>query len=274
MEIKLLSTWSKFSSESEISPNVRLVTHQREVWDAIIDPKIQVVLDTALTGDGKTLAGLLPAVRERKSLDKALFAYPTNELIRDQDRQFRLWSDRLQINSKVGQLNSSELSRLMHDEGLSKAETLRTIASDKDIVLTNPDIFTLIHRLYYDKRSANAATIAQTWLAQYRYIIFDEFHIFSAPQVANVLDGIAFIRANSTEKFPTKFLFLSATPDPLLVNAFTKAGISSKVVVGSYQHGLQDSITHRRILHEVKLKLVSSKSVFEKFFRIKKLPKV
>ncbi|NUN64620.1 type I-D CRISPR-associated helicase Cas3' [Pseudanabaena biceps] len=258
MKIKLLSTWSKFSSESEISPNVRLVTHQREVWDAIIDPKIQVVFDTALTGDGKTLAGLLPAVKEKRSLDKALFAYPTNELIRDQNRQFKLWSDRLQINPRVGQLNSSELSSLMREEGLSKAETLRTIASDKDIVLTNPDIFTLIHRLYYDRRSANAATIAQTWLAQYRYIIFDEFHIFSAPQVANVLDGIAFIRANSTEKFLTKFLFLSATPDPLLVNALTKAGISSKVVVGSYQHGLQDSITHRRILHEVQLELVSS----------------
>lgn len=256
--IKLLATWSKLSIETETAPGIRLATHQREAWDAIHNPEIQVVFDTALTGDGKTLAGLLPAVKERRSSGKALFAYPTNELIRDQARQFGEWSKKLDVAPTVGQLNSSQLSALMHEEGFDKPETLQIVASDNDIVLTNPDIFTLINRFYYDRRWGNIAKTAQKWFAQYRYIVFDEFHIFNAPQVANVLDGIAFIRANSADRYPTKFLFLSATPDKLLLNALNNAGITSKVIQGSYAHGLEQSVTHRQILHEVQLDLVAS----------------
>lgn len=258
MKIKLLSTWSEFAKETELLSGIRLATHQREVWDAIRDPEIQVVFDTALTGDGKTLAGLLPAVKERRSLGKGLFAYPTNELIRDQVRQFGEWSRKLNVAPTIGQLNGSQLSALMREEGFDKPETLQIVASDNDIVLTNPDIFTLINRFYYDRRWGNIAKTAQKWFAQYRYIVFDEFHIFNAPQVANVLDGIAFIRANSTDRYPTKFLFLSATPDKLLLKALDQAGITSKVVQGSYAHGLEQSSTHRRILSEVQLELVAS----------------
>lgn len=258
MRLKILSTWSKYSSSSELNQGFQLVTHQQDVWDAIRDPKTHVVFNTALTGDGKTLAGLLPTVKERKFLGKALFAYPTNELIRDQARQLGEWSKKLDVQLTVGQLNSSQLSTLMREEKFDKSETLQNIASDNDIVLTNPDIFTLINRFYYDRRWGNVAKTAQKWFAQYRYIIFDEFHIFNAPQIANVLDGIAFIRANSTSRYPTKFLFLSATPDKLLINALNRAGIISKEIHGSYMHGLEQSTSHRRILHEVQLELVSS----------------
>ena len=258
MKIKLLSTWSKYASEPEMTSGIKLATHQREVWDAICNPEIQVVFDTALTGDGKTLAGLLPAVKERRSLGKGLFAYPTNELIRDQVRQFGEWSRRLNVKPTVGQLNGPQLSALMREEGFDKPETLQIVASDNDIVLTNPDIFTLINRFYYDQRWGNIAKTAQKWFLQYRYLVFDEFHIFNAPQVANVLDGIAFIRANSIDNSPTQFLFLSATPDELLVKALNKAGITHKVVKGIYAHGLEESATHRRILHEVQLELVAS----------------
>ncbi|HEY9824273.1 MAG TPA: type I-D CRISPR-associated helicase Cas3' [Stenomitos sp.] len=258
MTIKLLSTWSEYASESEVSPGIKLVTHQKEVWDAICNPQIQVVFDTALTGDGKTLAGLLPALKESRALGKTLFAYPTNELIRDQGRQFGDWIQKLDVTPTVGQLNSSELSAIMREEGFDKPETLQIIASDNNIVLSNPDIFTLINRFYYDRRWGNIAKTAQKWFAQYRYIIFDEFHIFNASQITNVLDGIAFIRANSTDHYLTKFLFLSATPDKLLLNALENAGITSKVIQGSYAHGLQQSTTHRQILHEVELDLVAS----------------
>ena len=258
MQIKLLSTWSALDFGPEVISGIKLATHQQAVWDAIQNPEVQVVFNTALTGDGKTLAGLLPAVKERRLLGKGLFAYPTNELIRDQVRQFSEWSRRLNVTPTVGQLNSSHLSALMREEGFDKTETLQTVASDNDIVLTNPDIFTLINRFYYDQRWGNIAKTAQKWFAQYRYIVFDEFHIFNAPQATNVLDGIAFIRANSTDRYSTKFLFLSATPDKLLLKALNKAGIISKEVQGSYAHGLEQSTTHRRILHEVQLELVAS----------------
>jgi CRISPR-associated endonuclease/helicase Cas3 len=257
VNIKLLSTWSELVAENNSLLGIRLATHQQKVWDAIRKPDIQVVFDTALTGDGKTLAAILPAFYDRALLGKGLFAYPTNELIRDQYRQFGVWGERLNVKTTVAQLNGSQLSALMREEGFDKPETLQIFASDNEIVLTNPDMFTLINRFYYDLRWGNIAKTAQKWFIQYRYIVFDEFHIFSAPQVANVLDSIAFIKANGGT-YPTKFLFLSATPDELLVKAFRKAGINTEVVRGSYEHGLRESSTHRRILHEVLLELVAN----------------
>lgn len=258
MKLKLLSTWSAFTSEPKTISGIKLASHQQEVWEAMHDPNIQVIFNTALTGDGKTLAALLPALNGQKSLGKAIFNYPTNELIRDQARQISEWSKKLNALTQVGQLNAHKLSILMREEGFDKPETLQVIASDNDIVLTNPDIFTLINRFYYNLRWGNIAKTAQKWFAQYRYIVFDEFHIFNASQITNVLDGIAFIRANSTDRYPTKFLFLSATPDKLILNALDKAGINSKVIQGSYMHGLEKSTDYRQILHEVQLDLVSS----------------
>lgn len=252
--IKLLSAWSEKSSK--LIDDIQLVTHQAEVWEAICDPNISIVFDTALTGDGKTLAALLPALYEGKTLDKGLFAYPTNELIRDQLKQVNKWSKKLNFNPYLGELNSQILAMAIEEEKLDKIETLRTIAYDYDLILTNPDIFTLIHRLYYDKWG-NKARVAQTFLNQYRYLVFDEFHIFNAPQVTNILDGIAFSRASLGETNLNKFLFLSATPDQMLVNSLEKAGINHKIIQGKYLHGLNNSETHRRILHEVNLDLIT-----------------
>ncbi|MHC5718329.1 MAG: type I-D CRISPR-associated helicase Cas3', partial [Nostoc sp.] len=238
MKIKLLSTWSKYSQTSV--SHIQLVTHQQEVWDAI--KNYQVVFDTALTGDGKTLAALLPAFYER-GLGKGLFNYPTNELIRDQVKQIGRWKNEFNIDLQVGELTGSKLASYMSAEGFNKLETLRNVAKDNNILATNPDIFTLIHRLHYDRRGGNKARLAETWFNQYRYIVFDEFHIFNAPQIANLLDGIAFNRASLGERFAAKFLFLSATPDNFLLEVLNKAGITTKIVKGDYKHGLEISNT-------------------------------
>lgn len=254
MKIKLLSTWSKYSQISV--NNIQLVTHQKEVWDAI--KNYQVVFDTALTGDGKTLAALLPAFDKTSGLGKGLFNYPTNELIRDQGRQIGKWKNEFNIELQVGELTGSKLASYMSEEGFNKLETLRNVADDNNIVVTNPDIFTLIHRLHYDSRGGNKARLAENWFIQYRYIVFDEFHIFHAPQIANVLDGIAFNRASLGKRFAAKFLFLSATPDNVLLKVLDRAGITTKIIKGEYEHGLDKSNTHRRVLHKVDLDLVTS----------------
>ncbi|MFM6190983.1 type I-D CRISPR-associated helicase Cas3' [Planktothrix sp.] len=256
MKINLVSTWSELIKEIDSATGIKLATHQKAVWDAMRDPNIQLVFDTALTGDGKTLAGLLPAFYESQSLGKGLFAYPTNELIRDQAKQVHKWSKDLKLTIESHQLNSQTLAELIRNEGLNKIETLRTIAKDKNLVLTNPDIFTLIHRFFYNQYRGNVAQLSQIWFNYFRYVVFDEFHIFSAPQVTNVLDSIAFSRANANQKYPVKFLFLSATPDKLIYQALEKAGINPQIIIGSYQHGLLDSKTHRCILRDSELELV------------------
>ncbi|MTF38315.1 type I-D CRISPR-associated helicase Cas3' [Cyanobacterium aponinum] len=252
--IKLLSTWSEKSSQS--IGDIQLVTHQAEVWEAIKDKNISIIFDTALTGDGKTLAALLPALYERKTLDKGLFAYPTNELIRDQVKQVNKWSETFNFNPYIGELNSQNLANAVEEEKFKKIETLRNFTR-YDLILTNPDIFTLINHFYYNNKLGNIAELAETFINQYRYLVFDEFHIFNAPQITNILDVIAFSRATLGVTNLNKFLFLSATTDEILEGSLNKAEINYKTIKGKYLHGIKSSETHRRILHEVNLHIIN-----------------
>ncbi|MFM6371017.1 MAG: type I-D CRISPR-associated helicase Cas3', partial [Dolichospermum sp.] len=58
--------------------------HQLETLKALQDPNIDVVFNTAMTGDGKSLAAYLQAMTNNIS---TLAMYPTNELARDQEKQ-------------------------------------------------------------------------------------------------------------------------------------------------------------------------------------------
>ncbi len=59
-----------------------LAVHQAQTFTALRHGNAQVVVNTAMTGDGKSLAARLPTLllNDRRSL----FMYPTNELVRDQ----------------------------------------------------------------------------------------------------------------------------------------------------------------------------------------------
>lgn len=58
--------------------------HQAETLKALSDSSIDVVFNTAMTGDGKSLAAYLRAMTAKIY---TLAMYPTNELARDQERQ-------------------------------------------------------------------------------------------------------------------------------------------------------------------------------------------
>ena len=68
----------------ESSQGLKLRQHQVETYKAIHDSDVDVIFNTAMTGDGKSLAAYLPALTEDKSI---IAKYPTNELIKDQERQ-------------------------------------------------------------------------------------------------------------------------------------------------------------------------------------------
>ncbi|RTH98280.1 type I-D CRISPR-associated helicase Cas3' [Thermus scotoductus] len=262
MRLRLLSTWSAYAKEPGPLPDLdlRLVEHQQKVWEALTRPQgPTVVFDIAMTGDGKTLAALLPLVQTNE-LGKGVFAYPTNELIRDQTGQVHRWLRTLKRTLEVAYLDATSLAAYAESIEQPKHEALRDYAAHYDLVLTNPDILHLLQRFHYVPKHHPAARLAQTWMNRFRYLVFDEFHVFDAPQVASVLDGIAFIRANQNEDWPNRFLFLSATPNDLLLNALKQAGISYEVIQGRYAHGLQNSAEHRLILHEVDLELVEQAS--------------
>lgn len=88
MRIQTLPVYSKLADEipdelkAKLPLGWRLSKHQVETYRALTDRDgPDVVINTAMTGDGKSLAGQLPSLV--RGWKQSLFAmYPTNELIR------------------------------------------------------------------------------------------------------------------------------------------------------------------------------------------------
>jgi CRISPR-associated endonuclease/helicase Cas3 len=91
--------------------SMRLLKHQVATWDAINDPEIDVVFNTAMTGDGKSLAAYLPAFEDSMSI---IAMYPTNELIQDQQVSLPKYEQRLGIRMpSSATMFGAEITRLM-----------------------------------------------------------------------------------------------------------------------------------------------------------------
>jgi len=92
MWIRTLPVYSKLADESDVPSEVaerlpagwRLSQHQVETYKALTGGEYDVVFNTAMTGDGKSLAAYLPTL---VSGHPVLAMYPTNELARDQETQ-------------------------------------------------------------------------------------------------------------------------------------------------------------------------------------------
>src|SRR5574337_532548 len=101
MRVYLLPAYSKLADEAlqraalgedALPAGLQLAEHQAYTLLALRDPEVDVVINTALTGDGKSLAAyldtLLAGRRGYYEQKPALALYPTIELSRDQERQF------------------------------------------------------------------------------------------------------------------------------------------------------------------------------------------
>lgn len=252
MQIGLRETWSKWtdSPPTSLPQDWRLASHQHAVYQAWADKEVEVIFDTALTGDGKTLAAALPLLLSQ--LNNGVFIYPTNELIRDQERQMRAFQLKFGVDFDIQILNGPELTRIAQELDLGRPDALRSILYGKKLILTNPDLFNLILNFAYVAKHLNPATIAQQFVNRYRYMVFDEFHTFDTQQVNAVLEAMLFIRA-SKGSWPQKYLFLSATPNPLLLQKLEAAGFSTRVITGDYVHGPADPSGYRQILQSTQL---------------------
>ncbi|MHC5613536.1 MAG: type I-D CRISPR-associated helicase Cas3' [Nostoc sp.] len=103
-----------------------------------------------------------------------------------------------------------------------------TFSTQYEILLTNPDLFHYTHNFYYLRgKIDNPDRLFRRIDEKYKLFIYDEFHIFSSPQVANVINTILLIK--HTGSYQKKFLFLSATPNEFLKTSFQKAGIEPKI---------------------------------------------
>ena len=207
-----------------------LAWHQLATLEALRDPNIDVVVNTAMTGDGKSLAAYLEALQDSSTC--AIGLYPTNELGRDQEIQVNDYIAKFPSakDLRVNRLNGAELEMYAAGEKLGKAAAILTKSSQSEVLITNPDIFHYLHRGAYIINGKKGDSPDKLWNKidkDFDLFIFDEFHVYSAPQVASVINTLLLIRATNRKK---KFLFLSATPEPQLIQRIEKAGLSYRII--------------------------------------------
>lgn len=210
----------------KLPDNWSLSWHQAETLKALRDPDIDVVSNTAMTGDGKSLTAYLDTLQGDYG---AIGLYPTNELARDQEIQIRGYIEQFQPydQPRVSRLSGQELEIYAESEGLRKGSALETRTGQSEIILTNPDIFHYLHRGAYLTPNDSPDKLWGRIDKDFELFIFDEFHVFGAPQIASVINTMLLIRCTNRRK---KFLFLSATPNEQLVQRLQATGFRCKQI--------------------------------------------
>ncbi|HBL14713.1 MAG TPA: type I-D CRISPR-associated helicase Cas3' [Cyanobacteria bacterium UBA11162] len=215
--------------------------HQAETYKALQDPDIDVVFNTAMTGDGKSLAAYLSAMTNRTY---TLAMYPTNELARDQEKQAVGYKTKFkpEYDPQIYRLNAAILEDFIQTKKLSsKLAGLCDRADNSEILLTNPDIFHYIHDFRYLRRNKagkgdNPNRLFAKIDDNYKLFLFDEFHVFSAAQITSIFNAMLLIKHTVPGK---KFLFLSATPNDLLEDFLAKAGLRYRIIDPIKQNAYQ-----------------------------------
>jgi CRISPR-associated endonuclease/helicase Cas3 len=204
MKVRLQPVYSRLAETvpEELSTRLplgwRLSQHQVETYQALTNDDVEVIFNTALTGDGKSLAGQLP-ILVRGGINYPILAmYPTNELIEDQQAQVERAIKTWNANVEYRRLNKAALDQAMaEDDYTRRGEAFMRIIRNGDLVLTNPDIFHYVMHQFYtypdDAPDRYAAPLAQ----KFSQFTFDEFHVFDVPQVISVLNALLFIQETS-----------------------------------------------------------------------------
>ena len=267
-QIRLKSVYSQTvpTPEGLIFPaGWNLAWHQLATLEALRDPAIDVVINTAMTGDGKSLAAYLLSMIVK--CYSTLAMYPTNELARDQERQVNNYKTEFQPkhDPQIYRLTGATLENFVDTNSLpSKQQGLINLVDNSEILLTNPDIFHYIHDFRYLRRDPknpnkgdNADKLFRKIDEMYKLFIFDEFHIFSSPQIASVVNAMLLIKHTA---LPRKFLFLSATPNEMLLEFLHRSGFRTKVIDpiknNSYRFEDNESEQWRQISQPIDLTFV------------------
>lgn len=238
---------------------MRLMAHQAATVRALRSREAAFVVNEAMTADGKSLAGLFQLFSEGEG---TFTMFPTNELANDQQRALQSllprwmtprWAKRA---PDYGVINAAKIDELQEQiEHIKRADALEMII-DNELVLTNPDIFNLIMSFGYNRFGVARDRLVNRLASHFPLFVFDEFHLFGAPQSAAVMIAVLLIQQLVSSQRPPRFLFLSATPQETLSTLAAKAGLCVGRISGEYQHG--QAVTpegYRRILQPATLTL-------------------
>ncbi|MDW8226365.1 MAG: type I-D CRISPR-associated helicase Cas3' [Anaerolineales bacterium] len=261
MRVKTLPVFSKLANEAEVPAalrarlpqGMRLSQHQVDTYRALTEGDAEVVFNTAMTGDGKSLAAYALALVDT---NKHVFAmYPTNELLRDQSRQLEKYLELFRRSKRdvtFDDLWGAKLERLQDQIGARTRDVvLKERFENKNVILTNPDIFNLVMNYSYGQKTFiyTPQELPYSLGINFDYFLFDEFHIFKIPQFVAVMSAMLYLRAQIPGR--NRFVFLSATPVDLLGELLICTGIPTKIIQSDYTDRYQEG--YRQVLHPAKL---------------------
>lgn len=224
--------------------------HQVKTYQALTEGDAEVILNTAMTGDGKSLAVYLPVLVNNCH---AFGMYPTIELSRDQARQFEGYRHAFKCEITYLPLWGIEIARLSKKNNFKeRGEWLVAQFKNNGVILTNPDIFNLLMNYRYRTFIHSPVELPYSIGTCYDYFVFDEFHVFDIPQIVSVLTAMLWLIEHNPSQSP-KFVFSSATPDQALQEMVRRAGLKCTVVEGNYT--TEATTGYRCILHQTDLHL-------------------
>lgn len=201
--------------------------HERIEWAMTRKETLCLFLVTP-TGSGKTLGSYAYAIKHGLP---AFGVYPTNELIRDQERALKPWID---PNGDYGllRIDSQRLDEWQAMLDLKRhATTLERLLNWTPTILTNPDILFYTYFGLYSGPSGLSQRL-MALVGQYRLFVFDEFHLYNVKQMADVAYLAATLQAIKPD-VGRVFLFASATPEsPVLPWLRDKLRLSVEIVQG------------------------------------------
>lgn len=235
---------------------VRTPTYQHEEIPFSLYPHQLYVLnqwekeDTMMvvtkTGSGKTATACLPLFLQEKSA--AVFVYPTNALIADQEASIRgLAENQLGMKTRVitpenihgkDAGEDLELARIdahqlelfrkalkLNDKASALLRLLQPPGKGCKIILINPDILYLLYSLRYGRNSVEALA----YLQHYQTMVIDEFHLYWGLELANILFLTYLARKMKAFK---KILLLSATPDEGVMDLVARVMGDPEIITG------------------------------------------
>lgn len=262
MHIDVPTTWSRLSDRQVPwnGQNRTLALHQARALEILERPRsgLRVIIDTAMTGDGKTLVAALAARQQGRA--GVLGIYPTRELMRDQEGALNGLSAALGDSERWTVMNAETLDELQEEnESDRRYQLIKDVIIGNPRLLMSPDMAHLLISGIYPAAPHMQRKMKMLLEELPSLIVIDEFHLYDAMQLHLILMMIAQIGAHHD----VTVLLLSATAQADVVKRLGAMGSQHiEEVLGEYRHqsedpGLKEPGTQwRAILQSVTLEVI------------------
>ncbi|OKY78802.1 MAG: CRISPR-Cas system related heleicase, Cas3 containing HD nuclease domain [Candidatus Methanohalarchaeum thermophilum] len=223
--IKIDPVKFQYSEEQPHSTgDISLFPHQADFFRSMIhaldNNNSKLFFLESMTGSGKTIANIMPALEKRSNI---ILSYPTNALIEDQYNSIKEDSEEFGFQDKINieKINSGYLQ----NERMNKDKNIPDILYDKfgnamadhsraHVFLTNPDtLYNVLTGKYWSSSgfSEPMDRAIENAIGGISYFVFDEFHMYDVSQETSILNLSLLIHQN--KGISRSIVFSSATPD-------------------------------------------------------------